>query len=127
MDRAHKLSRYIANNADAIGIPGPYLGTIECDNASIFKKRLAGGRSWSKRSLSAMCALLLLKASGDRMADPFPKTSCTIPVFGEKPPIPASSVVESVGSGYESLSGHIHQKGTDDWHFIKWAVDGIGC
>jgi len=119
------LSRYLENNAEAIGVSGPSLGTIECDNATIFKKRLTGGRSWSKQSLSAMCTLLSLKASGDRMSDPPPEASSKIPVFGEKLPIPVSSVVESVGSGYEPPSGHIHQRGTDNWEFRRWAVDGI--
>lgn len=122
-----ELRAYIANNAEAIGVPGPSLGTIECDNATIYKDRLAGRRAWSKKSLQSMCACLSRKASGNRLPEPEPRpTKRKVEVFAEKPSTPASKALQSVGSGYEPLSGHIHQKGTDDWRFIKWAVDGIG-
>jgi hypothetical protein len=125
-DKIIDLRRYIENNADLIGVSGPSLGTIECDNATIYKKRLSGRRSWSHKSLQAMCALLSHKASGDRLSRPDPKqVKRQIPFFGEKPSTPASKTLQSVGSGYEPPSGHIHQKGTDDWRFTKWAVDGI--
>lgn len=123
--KVKELRSYIKNNADMIGVTGPSLGTIECDNATIFKSRLAGRRAWSKESLSAMCALLSLKASKDSLSLPLPQAKHKLEVFAEKSPLPASNVLQSIGSGYEPPSGHIHQKGTDDWRFIKWAVDGV--
>uniref|UniRef100_UPI00189B117E UPF0236 family transposase-like protein n=2 Tax=Eggerthella lenta TaxID=84112 RepID=UPI00189B117E len=62
--RAAELRGYLANNAHLIGVPGPSLGTIEGDNATVYKKRLGGQRSWSREGLAAMACLLSARASG---------------------------------------------------------------
>ena len=105
-DKVARLSSYIANNADIIGVPGPAMGTIECDNATVYKSRLGGRRAWSRKTLSAMACLLSLKAS--RMELPKQpaeqKRVWEVPV-GMRP----HQVVKSTGSGYEPPSGTLRR------------------
>lgn len=104
--KAARLRSYIANNADIIGVPGPAMGTIECDNATVYKSRLGGRRAWSKETLSAMACLLSLKASKMELpGQPVEQEKVwEIPVG-----MPAKERVECVGSGYEPPSGTLRR------------------
>lgn len=117
-----ELRSYVAGNSTIIGVAGPSLGTIECDNATVCKSRMAGRRSWSREGASAMARLLSLKASA--MPVPGQRGARRERVWEIPSGMRASEVVQSVGSGYEPPAGHLNQNCTHDHEFIDWAVNG---
>lgn len=120
-DKVARLRSYITNNADIIGVPGPAMGSIECDNATIYKSRLGGRRAWSEKTLSAMACLLSLKASKMELPNQpvEQKRVWEIPVG-----MPMKQAVQYVGSGYEPPSGTLQRNGTDDHAFYDHVVNG---
>ena len=104
--KAARLRSYIANNQDIIGVPGPAMGTIECDNATVYKSRLGGRRAWSRKTLSAMACLLSLKASRMELPEqPAERAHVWEVPVGMRP----HQVVKSTGSGYEPPSGTLRR------------------
>lgn len=125
-----ELMSYIANNASIIGVPGPSLGTMEGDNATVYKKRLGGQRSWSREGLSAAASLLSAQASGMALpgrspAKETPRRRRIAAAMGARPSLPAGKVVKSAGSGYAPPSGHLVRTAFDDRGFYDWAVNGF--
>lgn len=124
-----ELSSYIANNASIIGVPGPSLGTMEGDNATVYKKRLGGQRSWSREGLSAAASLLSARASHIALPGrcPAKDTPCRRRIaaaMSTQASLPAGKVLKSVGSGYEPPSGHLARSAFDDHEFANWVVNG---
>ena len=124
-----ELASYIANNASVVGVPGPSLGTMEGDNATVYKKRLGGQRSWSREGLSAAASLLSARAlrmalPGRRPAKETPRRRRIAAATGARASLPAGKVVKSVGSGYEPPSGHPARTAFDDHEFADWVVNG---
>ena len=105
-DKVDRLRTYISNNEDIIGVPGPAMGMIECDNATVYKSRLGGRRAWSRKTLSAMACLLSLKASKMEL----PNQPVDLKRVWEVPiGMKAHQVVKSTGSGYEPPSGTLRR------------------
>lgn len=124
-----ELASYLRNNAPIIGVPGPSMGTMEADNATVYKKRLGGQRSWSREGLSAAASLLSARASGmalpgRRPARETPRRRRIAAAMGRGASLPAGQVVKSVGSGYEPPSGHLARTAFDDHEFASWVVNG---
>lgn len=117
-----ELRRYIAGNADIIGVPGPALGTVECDNSVVYKSRLSGRRAWSRAGMSAMARLLARKATGEAL--PGMRAACHEAVWEIPRGLRASEVVQSVGSGYEPPSAHFDSRNANDRGFADWVVNG---
>lgn len=125
-----ELASCIANNASIIGVPGPSLGTMEGDNATVYKKRLGGQRSWSREGLSAAASLLAARASGMALpgrspAKETPRRRRIAAAMGRRPSLAAGQVVKSAGSGYAPPSGHFVRTAFDDREFYDWAVNGF--
>lgn len=124
-----EIASYLGNNASIIGAPGPSMGTMEADNATVYKKRLGGQRSWSREGLSAAASLLSARASGmalpaRRPAKETPRRRRIAAAMGSKPSLAAGQVVKSAGSGYEPPSGHLARAAFDDHGFASWVVNG---
>lgn len=124
-----ELASYLSNNASIIGVAGPSLGTMEADNATVYKKRLGGQRSWSREGLSAAASLLSARASGMALpgrapAKETPRRRRVAAAMGARASLPAGKVVKSVGSGYEPPSGHLVRTAFDDHEFASWVVNG---
>lgn len=127
--RAAELRGYLADNARLIGVPGPSLGTIEGDDATVYKKRLGGQRSWSHEGLAAMACLLSARASGMALPGRAPAKETLrrrriAAAMGSGASLPAGQAVKSAGSGYESPSGHLVRTAFDDREFASWVVNG---
>lgn len=129
--RAAGLVRYLLNNEHLIGVSGPSLGTMEGDNATVYKKRLGGQRSWSREGLSAAASLLSARASGMTLpgrapAKETPRRRRIAAAMGARASLPAGKVVKSAGSsGYAPPSGHLVRTAFDDREFYDWAVSGF--
>lgn len=105
------------------------MGTIEADNATIYKKRLGGQGSWSREGLSAAASLLSSRASGMALpgrapAKETPRRRRIAAAMSLKPSLPAGQVVKSAGSGYEPPSGHLARTAFDDHEFASRVVNG---
>ena len=119
----------IADSASIVGTPSPSLGTIEGDDATVYKKRLGAQRSWSREGLSAAASLLAARASGMELpgrspAREAPRRRRIAAAMGSGASLAAGQVVKSAGSGYEPLSGRLARTAFDDHEFASWIMNG---
>lgn len=69
--RIEELGSYMRNNARAVTMPVPSLGTMEGTNAHVGAARLKGqGRSWSRRGAEAMCLIRCALSAGRELVAP---------------------------------------------------------